>query len=138
MLPYFLGIQANVTIYLSRYIRYCRLSANEPMNNQCWRKDQFMADLQFNWIGFDQTRKYFVIWMYWNCSFQTGQTGDQPYIDTRANSEYSLRQLIIQPIAISYLLTNLPFALNSSLQQCDQMIRLFFNIGLFVAMELAQ
>ena len=38
---------------------------------------QCMPGLQFNWIGYDQTRNYVVLWMYWNYSIQSSQTGDQ-------------------------------------------------------------
>ena len=40
-----------------------------------------MAGLQFNSIGFDQTRKYVAIFMHWSYWIQTSQTGDQPYSD---------------------------------------------------------
>ena len=36
----------------------------------------FLADLQFNLIGFDETRKYVGICKYRNYRIQTSQTGD--------------------------------------------------------------
>ena len=50
-------------------------------NNHHRGKDHCMVGLHFNWIGFDQTRKYFVIWIYWNYWIRTRQTGRRTRID---------------------------------------------------------
>ena len=47
--------------------------------------------LQFNKTGFDQNRKYVVIWMEWTGWIQSSKTGDQQYnSDTSPHSEFSL------------------------------------------------
>ena len=50
-------------------------------------KDHCTAGLQFNWIGFDQTRKNIVIYMYWNFRIKTSQNVDRPYSDTTTYRE---------------------------------------------------
>ena len=50
------------------------------MGGQGGGEDQATVGLQFNRIGFDQTRKN-VICVYWNDLIQTSQTWDQKYID---------------------------------------------------------
>ena len=50
-----------------------------PKNFHHRGKDCCMAGLQFKWIGYDKTRKYVIIFMYW---ILTSKTGGQLYIDT--------------------------------------------------------
>ena len=67
------------------------LGGNGTPKSWCWSKsenshyrgkDHCMAGFQFNWIAFDQTRKYVDICRHGNYWIQASQTGQRLYSDT--------------------------------------------------------